>query len=73
VLTVTGDVTNVGTHNVKKLVVTATFYGSSNEVIAKQTDTYEDIMFPNDSYHFKVTCLKSDAQSYSIEARAVLS
>lgn len=72
VLTVTGDVTNVAERNVKKLVVTATFYDSYNQVVATQSDTYENIMFQNDSYHFKITCLKKDAQNYSIEVKAVL-
>lgn len=72
VLTVTGDVTNVAERNVKKLVVIATFYDSSNEVIAQQNDTYENIMFTNDSYHFKITCLKKEAESYSLQLQAVL-
>jgi hypothetical protein len=72
VLIVSGDITNVGEYNVKKLVITAIFYDSSNEVVATQTDTYENIMFPKDSYHFKINCLKKGASSYSLEAQAVL-
>jgi hypothetical protein len=70
VLTVTGDVTNVSDQNIKRMVITVTFYDSSSNEISKQKDTYENILLPDETYHFKVNCIKKDAQSYDVYVNA---
>lgn len=70
VLTVTGDVTNSSQQNVNKLVVTVTFYDASGNELSKGKDTYEDILLPDETYHFKVNCIKKDAQSYDVNVNA---
>lgn len=69
VLTVTGDIKNVSQQNVKTLVITVTFYNSSKEELTTVTDTSEDILLPDETYHFKVNCLKKDASIYDIEVK----
>jgi hypothetical protein len=70
ILTVTGDVTNNSNVNIKKLIITVTFYDDSNNELSQSKDTYENILLPNETYHFKVNCIKKDAKNYDVYVNA---
>ncbi len=70
VLTVSGDVKNVSNENVKKLIIIVTFYNSSQEELTTVQDISEDILLPDETYHFNINCLKKEASIYDIEVRA---
>lgn len=66
ILTVTGDVKNISEQNIKKIVITVTFYDNAMNELTKGKDVSEDILLPDDTYHFKVNCIKKDAEKYDI-------
>lgn len=69
VLTVTGDIKNISDQNFKSLVISVIFYNSSKEELTTVVDTSEDILLPDETYHFKVNCLKKDASIYDVEVK----
>ncbi len=67
-LMVSGDVKNVSTYTLSQVEIVVTFYDDSDNTVATSKDVCNETLTPDDSYHFKVNCLKKQGSKYSVEA-----
>lgn len=66
-LMVSGDIKNVSEYNVTNVEIIAIFYDNKKNEVAKATEVCENVLLPNNTYHFNISCLKKEGSSYDIQ------